>query len=125
MRLLLVCACLIGCPKPAPVPPPAPVEEAVQGPTASEALDAVFAEMWEARLDNDPIMAAYEGEKRNYGSWSPWGKEAEVANIHRELAALQRMQALDQAALFPADTLVSVKRFMGRGRDDVAKKCPS
>lgn len=89
MRLLLLL--LLGCTRSVPPTSAAPATEVAP----AQDLDAILTELWEQRLDDDPLLASRQGDKRNSDRWTPYTDAHWDAELAREQAALDRIRALD------------------------------
>lgn len=72
---------------------------------AAQALHALFAEEWERGLRESPETASYQGDTRYDDRWSDLSLAAIAAHDASDRAALQKLRAIDRAALSPADQL--------------------
>ncbi len=82
-----------------------PAPGAVATSPASRALHALFADEWERGLRESPETASYQGDTRFDDRWSDLSLAAIAARDAGDRAALQRLHAIDRAALSPADQL--------------------
>ena len=91
----------------------------VRGGTAGEALHALLEEDWDARMRESPTRASMLGDRR----WNDHWPDRSLAAIHaehgRKVATLDRLKAIDLAALTPADRL-NVDLFRQEIETDVA-----
>lgn len=72
---------------------------------AARALHALFAEEWERGLRESPESASYNGDTRYDDRWSDLSPAAVARRDAATREALRRLQAIDAAALSPADRL--------------------
>ncbi|MCA1714968.1 MAG: DUF885 domain-containing protein, partial [Gammaproteobacteria bacterium] len=68
-------------------------------------LHQLFAEEWERGLRENPENASYNGDKRYNDRWTDLSLDAIAARQGADHAALDRLHAIDRAALSPADQL--------------------
>jgi uncharacterized protein (DUF885 family) len=68
-------------------------------------LHQLFADEWERGLRDSPENASYYGDSRFNDRWTDMGLEAIAARAAADRAALEKLQAIDRAALSPADQL--------------------
>jgi uncharacterized protein (DUF885 family) len=76
-----------------------------QGPAGALALRALFADEWERSLRESPESATYNGDARYNDRWTDYSLEAIAARGAADRAALERLRAIDRAALPPAEQL--------------------
>jgi uncharacterized protein (DUF885 family) len=76
-----------------------------QSPSATEALNQLFAEEWERGLREDPINASYQGDPRYNDRWPDASMAAIEARATTDRDVLGRVRKIDRAALSPADQL--------------------
>jgi len=76
---------------------------AVAGP--AEELQALFADEWQARLERDPFFATMQGEHRHDDRAPDVSPAARARHLAEDRAFLDRLQAIDRAALSAADRL--------------------
>src|SRR5690242_2497952 len=79
--------------------------QAASPTTGAQALHALFAEEWERHLRESPETASYQGDTRYDDRWTDLSLTAIAAREAAERDALQRLRAIDRAALSPADQL--------------------
>lgn len=73
--------------------------------TPHQALHALFAEEWERGLRERPEQATFNGDTRYDDRWSDLSLAAFERRAAAASAAWRRLQAIDRAALSPADRL--------------------
>jgi uncharacterized protein (DUF885 family) len=73
--------------------------------TPHQALHALFAEEWERGLRERPEQATFNGDTRYDDRWSDLSLAAFERRAAAARAAWRRLQAIDRAALSPADRL--------------------
>lgn len=76
-----------------------------QSNDAAKVLHQLFDEEWERGLRENPVNASYQGDKRYNDRWSDTSLAAIEASQAADRKALQRIRAIDRAALSPADQL--------------------
>jgi uncharacterized protein (DUF885 family) len=69
--------------------------------TAAQALDALFADEWERGLRDSPERATEFGDTRYDDRWTDLSPAAIASREAGDRSALQRLQAIDRAALTP------------------------
>ena len=82
----------------------APLAHADPASAGSE-LHALFDAEWERGLRESPVGASYMGDRRYNDLWPDLSLKAFDASHAADKAALERLKAIDRAALSPADQL--------------------
>jgi uncharacterized protein (DUF885 family) len=72
---------------------------------ASAALQRFFDSEWNWNLERDPTWASLLGDRRWNNRWEDVSLEAIEQNHQHRVAALERLSAIDRAALSPGDQL--------------------
>jgi prolyl oligopeptidase len=73
--------------------------------TPTESLHALFAEEWEARLQEDPWYASTLGDVRYRTQWPDPSPAAFDRRVRRRQSFLQRLESIDPSTLSPDDRL--------------------
>jgi uncharacterized protein (DUF885 family) len=92
--------------------------EQAAAPSATEQLHTLFDEAWEQDLEDSPVFASFLGDRRWNDSWGDNSIESIAASNARDVAVLERLAAIDRAAL-PQDEQVNYDLFQREYRDRV------
>lgn len=87
------------------VPAAAPAALAEPAGDAAARLHALFDAEWERGLRENPVGASYMGDRRYNDLWPDLSLKALEASHAADRSALERLMAIDRAALSPADQL--------------------
>ena len=99
--ILLLAACLAGS-----IAMPTLAQPVASGQAApAKALNDLFASEWERGLRESPENATYNGDNRYNDRWSDLSLAAIAARQAADRAALDKLHAIDRAALAPADQI--------------------
>ncbi len=97
-------AALAGAPSAVAAPAAQPQAAATRSP-AAQALHRLFDEEWERGLRERPEEASFNGDKRYNERWTDFSPAAIQARADGDRRALERLKAIDRAALSAEDQL--------------------
>jgi uncharacterized protein (DUF885 family) len=106
--LPLLVLSLAACAAPVQGPPPAPAPataEAARRSTASAELERLFADEWEWRLRENPLLATSVGDRRFNDRLPAVGLADQARRLEENRAFLARLQAIPRDSLTPAERI--------------------
>lgn len=114
--LALMC-CMSVVPMGAQVPLPAAAATTEPVAARSKTLNALFDEIWQARLKHSPEYASYLGDKRYNDQLTDYSVQALNATLARERGYIERLGAIDTTGL-PDQEKLSAELMMRSLIDD-------